>query len=45
MSRETKPRREDKKKPHLSFKEKRAKKHEKRQHKEEHRVDMDHVLE
>jgi hypothetical protein len=39
MSKEFKHRRKDKKKPTMSLKERRAKKNEKRQHKQEHNVD------
>lgn len=39
MSKETKHRKNEKKKPLLSFKERRAKKHEKQQVKQEHRSD------
>lgn len=39
MVKEAKRRKEDKKKPQMSLKERRAKKHEKRQHKSEHRID------
>lgn len=44
MGKENKNRREDKKKPTLSLKERRAKKHEKKQHKGEHRSE-DHMVE
>ena len=40
MSKEFKNKRDEKKKPHLTLKEKRAKKHEKKFHKEEHVVDF-----
>lgn len=39
MAKESKHRKEDKKKPQLSLKERRAKKHEKKQHKLEHHID------
>lgn len=39
MVKESKHRKESKKKPTMSLKERRAKKHEKRQHKQEHRID------
>lgn len=39
MSKDHKHRKEDKKKPIMSLKERRAKKHEKRQHKIEHRIE------
>lgn len=39
MSKESKHRREDRKKPTMSLKERRAKKHEKKSHKQEHRID------
>jgi len=39
MSKESKHRREDRKKPAHTLKEKRALKHEKRQHQHEHRID------
>lgn len=38
MSKETKQRRDERKKPQMSLKERRAKKHEKRQHRSEHNV-------
>lgn len=44
MSKEFKHRRDEKKKPAMSLKERRAKKHEKRQQKMEHRID-EHVVE
>jgi hypothetical protein len=44
MSKESKHRREERKKPTMSIKERRAKKNEKRQHKhEQHRID-DHPI-
>ena len=39
MSKEFKHKRSDRKKPTLSLKERRAKKHEKRMHKQEHHID------
>lgn len=39
MAKEAKQRKEDKKKPQLSLKERRARKHEKKQHKLEHHID------
>ena len=39
MVKETKHRKEDKKKPTMSLKERRAKKHEKKYHKDEHFID------
>jgi hypothetical protein len=44
MAKESKQRRNEKKKPTMSLKERRARKHEKRMHKEEHRID-EHVVE
>lgn len=44
MSKENKQRREDKKKATMSLKERRAKKHEKKAHKQEHRIDETPVL-
>lgn len=40
MAKESKHRREDKKKPQMTLKERRAKKHEKKFHKEEHQIDQ-----
>jgi len=39
MAKESKHRRMEKKKPTMSLKERRQKKHEKRQHKQEHQID------
>lgn len=39
MSKEAKNRKEDKKKSTMTLKERRAKKHEKKSHKQEHRID------
>ena len=39
MARETKHRKDQKKKPTLTLKERRAKKHEKKQHRFEHQID------
>lgn len=44
MAKESKHRREDKKKPLMSLKERRAKKHEKKQHKDEHRVGIEDII-
>lgn len=40
MAKESKHRREDKKKPQMTLKERRAKKHEKKVHKHEHQIDQ-----
>ena len=40
MSKESKHRKEDRKKPQMTLKERRAKKHGKKQHKVEHQVDQ-----
>lgn len=42
MAKESKHRKDERKKPTLSLKEKRARKHEKRMHKEEHRILEEH---
>lgn len=42
MSKEFKHRRDEKKKPQLTLKERRAKKHEKKAHKHEHMIDQPH---
>ena len=39
MSKDSKNRREERKKPSLSLKERRARKHEKKLHKQEHRIE------
>lgn len=39
MSKESKHRKEDRKKASMTLKERRAKKHEKKMHKQEHRID------
>ncbi len=44
MARETKHRKDQKKKPTMTLKERRAKKHEKKQHRFEHQID-EHVIE
>lgn len=43
MAKESKYQREDKKKPQMTLKERRAKKHEKKQHKYEHQID-EHLI-
>ncbi len=46
MSKEFKHQKKDKKKPTMTLKERRAKKHEKRQHRQEHNIDEQfHVTE
>lgn len=45
MAKESKHRREDRKKPQLTLKERRAKKQEKRLYKPEHHIDIDQPLE
>lgn len=46
MAKESKHRRDERKKPTLSLKEKRAKKHEKKRHKEEHHITgSEHIVE
>ena len=45
MAKESKHRKDSRKKPTLSLKEKRAKKHEKKQHRFEHAVDESHIEE
>lgn len=45
MARESKHRKDQKKKPTLSLKERRAKKHEKKQHKDEHFIENPHINE
>lgn len=44
MSKESKHRREDRKKATMSLKERRAKKHEKKAHKQEHRIDENPIV-
>lgn len=44
MSKESKHRREERKKPQMTLKERRAKKHEKKLHKEAHIVDQNQEL-
>ncbi len=44
MSREVKHRKDQRKKPTMSLKERRAKKHEKKQHKTEHEHLMDEII-
>lgn len=45
MAKESKHRKDVKKKPLLTLKERRAKKHEKRQHKPEHEIGGEHMTE
>lgn len=45
MAKESKHRREDRKKPQMTLKERRAKKHEKKFHKYEHEHQVDQLLE
>jgi len=45
MAKESKHRREERKKPQMTLKERRAKKHEKKFHKPEHQMDLEQQLE